>query len=599
MGKKPNVLCIDIGADTLKASEFSYSQEGTMELLNFVFTEFGYTDSAMLENADSSVEMLLALKNLFAEHTFSAKLVNVSLSAHNALIRFVKIPALTDDEAKIHQIIEFEAKQNSPFPIEQTIWDSQIVGVSEDGTEIDAMIIYVRSEEVEKIVKIIREAGKKIGNIEVAPTAGYNASRANMVGEEMCEMILDIGGHCSTLSFLDKGKLFERTIPIAGNTITQQISKEFGISFKDAEELKRRHGFVALGGAYEDPDSEVAAIVSKIVRNVMTRLHGEISRSINLYRAHQKGNKPEKLYLAGGSSVMAYMPRFFSEKLKLPVDYLNPFQIVTVADGVDKEALSEVAHLFSEVIGLGLRNVGVCPIEVSLIPDSLRRERIARQKEPYFYASAFALLLCLGVTYWSFSKQYVTVHQDEVRAKREVDKTQLAMKQVDSAYRKLNTEISEYRHSLDLLKERDMWPDMFNKIQAAIPPEIWLSSVRGIDKLGAVSSSATTISTDAPPAGGFGGFGGFADAVENKPKKDGPKEFKWIEFNGYIRTSEKNAQATHIYERFKKNLEKTGIFKVFSIADSDRMIKNFKLAPQDSNISSFRIEAELLTPIKR
>ena len=48
----------------------------------------------------------------------------------------------------------------------------------------------------------------------------------------------------------------------------------------------------------------------------MTRLHGEISRSINLYRAHQKGNKPEKLYLAGGSSVMEYMPRFFEEKLK-------------------------------------------------------------------------------------------------------------------------------------------------------------------------------------------------------------------------------------------------------------------------------------------
>ena len=61
----------------------------------------------------------------------------------------------------------------------------------------------------------------------------------------------------------------------------------------------------------------------------------------------------------------------------------------------------------------------------------------------------------------------------------------------------------------------------------------------------------------------------------------------------------KNAEATHIYERFKKNLEKTGLFKVFSIADSDRMIKNFKLAPQDSNISSFKIDAELLTPIKR
>ena len=143
MARKPNVLCIDIGADTLKAAEFSYSQEGSMELVNFAFTEFGYTDAASLENSDSSVEMLLALKNLFTENSFTAKIVNVSLSAQSALVRFVKIPALTDDEAKIHQIIEFEAKQNSPFPIDQTIWDSQIVGVSEDSTEIDAMILYL------------------------------------------------------------------------------------------------------------------------------------------------------------------------------------------------------------------------------------------------------------------------------------------------------------------------------------------------------------------------------------------------------------------------------------------------------------------------
>ena len=51
MARKPNVLCIDIGADTLKAAEFSYSQEGSMELVNFAFTEFGYTDAASLEKA--------------------------------------------------------------------------------------------------------------------------------------------------------------------------------------------------------------------------------------------------------------------------------------------------------------------------------------------------------------------------------------------------------------------------------------------------------------------------------------------------------------------------------------------------------------------
>lgn len=594
MGKNNStVLCIDIGSDTLKAAEFAYSHEGTMDLVNFEFIDFGCTDVVALESQETSVEMLLSLKKLLAENKFTAKLVNVSLSAQSALIRFVKLPALTDDENKINQIIEFEAKQNSPFPMDKTVWDAQIVGVSEDSTEIDVMIIYVRSEEVESVVKLIRESGRKIGNIEVAPTAGYNACRANMVGENACEMILNIGGHCSTLSFVDSGKLFERTIPIAGNSITQQISKEFGISFKEAEDLKRRHGFVALGGAYEDPDSEVASIVSKIVRNQMTRLHGEISRSINLYRAHQKGNKPEKLYLAGGSSVMEYMPRFFEEKLKLPVEYLNPFQIVSVSEAI-QESLAELAHLYSEVIGLGLRNVGVCPVEVSLVPESLRRERIAKQKDPYFYASAFALLLCLGMTYWSFSKQYETVHQDEIRANREAEKTKLATKQVDSAYRKLNSSVGDFQQALDMLKERDFWPELFNKTQAAVPAEIWFSSIHPISGLSTAARKSKV--AEVPQEGGFGGFGARREA---EAQKTAEQEYKWIEFNGYIRTNTKDKDPAQVYNEFKARLEKTGLFKHFSIADGDRMIQNFKLAPSGSNISSFRIEAELLTPIKR
>ena len=584
MGKNNStVLCIDIGSDTLKAAEFAYSHEGTMDLVNFEFIAFGCTDVVALESQETSVEMLLSLKKLLAENKFTSKLVNVSLSAQSALIRFVKLPALTDDENKINQIIEFEAKQNSPFPMDKTVWDAQIVGVSEDSTEIDVMIIYVRSEEVESVVKLIRESGRKIGNIEVAPTAGYNACRANMVGENACEMILNIGGHCSTLSFVDSGKLFERTIPIAGNSITQQISKEFGISFKEAEDLKRRHGFVALGGAYEDPDSEVASIVSKIVRNQMTRLHGEISRSI-------------KLYLAGGSSVMEYMPRFFEEKLKLPVEYLNPFQIVSVSEAI-QEPLAELAHLYSEVIGLGLRNVGVCPVEVSLVPESLRRERIAKQKDPYFYASAFALLLCLGMTYWSFSKQYETVHQDEIRANREAEKTKLATKQVDSAYRKLNSSVGDFQQALDMLKERDFWPELFNKTQAAVPAEIWFSSIHPISGLSTAARKSKV--AEVPQEGGFGGFGGFGARREAEAQKTAEQEYKWIEFNGYIRTNTKDKDPAQVYNEFKARLEKTGLFKHFSIADGDRMIQNFKLAPSGSNISSFRIEAELLTPIKR
>ena len=62
--------------------------------------------------------------------------------------------------------------------------------------------------------------------------------------------MLNIGGKGSNLMIADHNRIFMRSIPIAGDAITNQIAKEYGISFSEAEELKMRHGFVALGGAY-------------------------------------------------------------------------------------------------------------------------------------------------------------------------------------------------------------------------------------------------------------------------------------------------------------------------------------------------------------
>ena len=596
--KKPNILCIDIGGDTIKAGEFAYTESGTMTLVKFAYAEYGFGEDSTTNTDAYLYAMLIELKKIIVENHFTAKIVNVSVSGQNALIRFVKIPALTENAEKIQQIIEFEAKQNAPFPLDQLIWDSQILGKDEDNAEIDAMIVNVKSTDIEKIVKIIQDTGKKVGIIEVSPSASYNACRANMIGEEQCEMILNIGGRCSTLTFIDQGNYFERTLSPSGNTITQLIAKDFGISLKEAEDMKRRHGFVALGGAYEDPDSEVAAIISKIVRNVMTRLHADINRSINAYRASQKGRRPEKLYLAGGSSVMPYTPRFFSEKLKIPVEYLNPFQIVTVGENVDTEALSEVAHIFSEVIGLGLRNVGLCPLEFYLIPEALKKQRIFNQKQPYFYASALTALLCLGITYWSFSKQLTTVKKDQNRAEQQVKMTQSTITKVDNAKQKLDASKNAYEKASLLLTNRNEWVSIFNKIQEAVPPSIWFTSIKGADSVSEVVTQKAQ--QNQQESGGFRGFASFDAPPERTNTSKAPTgEWRWIVFEGYIRTENPQEDATKIHQMFKRNLVKTGLFKDFTSADNDRLTQNLKLGSQDVNISSFKIEAELLKPIKR
>jgi cell division ATPase FtsA len=452
------------------------------------------------------------------------------------------------------------------------------------------MFIVVKDTVVEELTNAIEKFGKEIAVVDVAPVACYNSARANEVGGSECVMILNIGSKCSSLVFIDSGRFFVRTIPIAGYSITQQISKEFGIPHKDAEELKRKHGFVALGGAYEEPDSEVAATISKIVRNVMTRLHGEINRSINVYRSQEKGNKPVKLYLSGGSSVMAFTPRFFSEKLKIPVEYFNPFQVVSLPDHINREQLAEVAHMFSEVIGLGLRHITSCPIEISLIPEKIKKAQAIKHKTPYFYASAASFVLCLALIYFSLSKQEKIDSNKVILAMKIVESTEALKDEVKSAERKKNAIVTELTDAQGILSGRCNWIDIFNELQLKIPDKMWLVSLApGKDpNAGNVVAGAEVVDESRQVVMPI--FARRGAAPRSAPVA-GAGRLDWLEFEGYF------IGLPSEIDNFKQELSKTS---VFSDKLSDIVTLNFVPARDDRNdFSSFKMMIKLKTPFAR
>jgi type IV pilus assembly protein PilM len=465
---KDKILAMDIGNDSLKIAEFS-EENGALVLEKFAFTEYNISESDAIDSLPG--ELATLMKN----NGFTAKKVYLSVSGQSSFIRFVKLPPMGNDPEKVKKTVEFEARQNVPFPMDEVVWDYQLIG-SPDDVEMDSVFVVIKKDDITSITNVLEAAGLDVELIEISPTASYNSSVANEIGTEECAMLLNIGSRCSTLTFIDHGKLFIRTIPIGGQTITQQIAKEFNIPFLDAEDMKRRHGFVALGGAYEEPDSEVAATVSKIVRNIMTRLHGEINRSINVYRSQQKGKRPGKLYLAGGSSVMAFTQRFFSEKLRMDVEYFNPFGSVRFAPTVNKEKLAEVAHMFSDVIGLGLRYATTCPIEISLIPDDVKNRQELRKKVPYFYYSATTLLLCLGLVYSGVKYQSSLEEKYINESNKTISETSENAKKLDEIKKRLKDLNVKYDVASKLLTERGDWVVLLNQLEKILPKHTWLTS---------------------------------------------------------------------------------------------------------------------------
>jgi type IV pilus assembly protein PilM len=298
----------------------------------------------------------------------------------------------------VTQIIRYEAQQNVPFPLDEVVWDYQILGTSAT-QELEVLLVAVKSEIVEGLFRVAEGAGLRMKLVDASPAALCNAFRYNYGDLEGCTMLLDIGAKTSNLLFFEKGKVYSRSINIGANSITQDFANESKLKFAQAEAVKIEKGSVSLGGAYEEPEDPQAAAIAKIARQVMTRLHIQVNQTIQFFRGQQGGSAPQRLFLSGGASIMPFTAQFFAEKLNVPVEYFNPFRNIEIDPALDLEELSKYAHSYGEVVGLGLRDLAHCPVELNLMPKSSLQRQEFGSKKPYLVASVFSLALVLLAIY--------------------------------------------------------------------------------------------------------------------------------------------------------------------------------------------------------
>jgi type IV pilus assembly protein PilM len=454
-------------------AEFEYNSTG-----NIVLHAFDWTS---VDSSVTGIERIRvvseAIKGMLLDNNFTTKRVFVCSTGQNAFVRFVKLPPVSGDEAKIRQVVKSEAEDKVPFALDEVSWDYQLIPSGEDGDEIEVMIVVMKNEITANLTGSVLRSGLKTELIGVSSVALLNAAKANNVGTDECVMLLDIGDRCSDLLFIDGDRFFSRSIPIAGHAITKQIMKEFKISESAAEEIKRKHGFVALGAGYEDPESEVAAVVSKIIRNVLTRLHNDINQTRSVFKNQYKGNAPVALYLTGGSSLMNYTDRFFSEKLGVRVEFFNPFEIVHLAPRIEPEKLQPIAHSFATVVGIALHLKDQCPIEVNLIPEQMKRSFELAPRKKYLFA-AMAVVIAMFVLMFVNAERKFSVLEAQRVCNADVLDDILALDQkLDSLYEETAMKLGKIRQVEELRDGRGVWGRAMTAITKDMPNSVTLTSI--------------------------------------------------------------------------------------------------------------------------
>ena len=555
MAKPAKIISLNIGMQTVGLAEFRSDQRGGMVLRKYSLTELlgdPATDASRLGQIRVSVQDMVASLKL------KRSPVSYAVAAQSVFTRFVKLPPV--DEDKVEQIIGFEAQQNVPFPIDEVVWDYQLVDSGIEG-RIEVVLVAIKSDLLDDLNSAVEEGGLTTARVDVAPMALYNAFRYNYSEFTDCSLLIDIGARTTNLVFVEPKKVFSRSIPIGGATITSAIAKDFGESFAEAEERKKKDGFVSLGGAYAEPSNPDVARVSKVIRSSMTRLHAEVSRSISFYRAQQQGNQPARVFLCGGSSSLPYMREFFHEKLNMPIEYFNPLRNVAIGPEVDAAEVCKSAHVLGELVGLGLRATSDCPMELDICPVSVTRSLELAKQRPFIVMAGVCLMLTLAAVGAYFNKAGAVDSAVLESLKPKISALQSLETRINNEIKAIEATQDSAKPFIQAVDERQYWLRVADDLNARMPERsIWLTAFEPIE-----------------PAVGAAG------------QKTPSKEYSLLKLRGlYINTSPRGAG---VVDEFVKNLSQSPLYSKASAT--------VRATPNDNDWAfDFEIQLELKNPIK-
>ena len=477
MSPRTRITTLNLGSQSIELAEFQTRSEGELTLCSYGTRElFGDSTRGIPRQA----EVTTALRELMVELQIKPGIVNYSVAEELIFTRFVRLPAI--EEEKLERIISFEAQQNVPFPIDEVVWDYQLVsGKTNDQTQV--ILAAIKADLLDEINSAVEATGLRTSIVDLATMALYNAFRHSYCGLNGCSLLIDIGARTTNLLFVESGKVFTRSVPIGGGSITSGIAKEFSESFAAAELRKKRDGSAGSENNGSGPLLTDLSRVEKIVRGTMTRLLGELMRSINHYCGQQQGKAPERVFLSGGGANTPGLHDFFREKLHLPTEFFDPLRTVSVPDSAIADKIAGSRHLLGEPVGLALRSVIDCPIKLNLRPASVVRRHDLEKRRPFLIGAALCFLL--GFLAWGF--YFARASEVLRRRTKNMEDKVVALKRIESQLNEVRRQTSVVDSLaiplMEAINDRSFWIQIIEELNSRLPTEdIWVTELTATSK---------------------------------------------------------------------------------------------------------------------
>ncbi len=439
MAEYKTTVALEIGAQSVTMGVFTPAGKG------FNLSRYARRE-VLLDPVEEGMRMDY-VSNAIAEMVKELKVkggeVHNVVSGQQVFMRFIKLPDI--DMEDISEQVGYEAQQHIPFPLEDIVYDYQELAAREAG-EREVLLVAIKKDVLDNLNGQVEECGLKSQSVDCSITSLYNAFRVSYPQENEPVMLLDIGAKTTDIIFADAGRFFTRSVTAAGAFVTNAISREYKVSFREAEAIKIANGAISLGNGHTDSMSEQDAALATVIRNAMERMSSEVLRTINHYRAQYKGNAPVRAYICGGGARLPFISEFLESKLNIPVEFMNPLNAFGIGSKVSQEALAMDALCLGPVAGAAVTGAKVGEFSIDLVPTSVGRERAEKQMIPWTIAAG--LIALAGAGYYAYAADAAAT-----QAERNLAKARPAYESVQEMESRISNVQSKYERCMRDIRE--------------------------------------------------------------------------------------------------------------------------------------------------
>jgi len=343
---KKNLVGLDIGSSSVKAVELQ-KKGNSVQLMSLGYENLQpdtIVDGQIMElNNVSNV-----IANIFNEHTIKTHRVAAGVSGHSVIVKNIVLPQMSEEE--LQESFSWHAEEHIPFDIADVNLDYQVTRNSSDALHV--LMAACKSDKIANVIQAIQLAGKQPVIIDIDAFALQNCYELNYQpksGEVVA--LLNIGAATMNINILNGARsLFARDASVGGSQYTSLLQKELGLTFEQAESVKRGMPL---------PEGSEARPIQPIIETVSDILALEVRKTMDFYRATaEEGGQIQKILVAGGGSKLPGLAEYLAKRFEIPVEIFNPFKEIEVdARKFDPEYMREVIPEMAVAVGLALRGV--------------------------------------------------------------------------------------------------------------------------------------------------------------------------------------------------------------------------------------------------